>query len=169
MAWIPLKRPCPKFDRSVFRNPLLSIRHCKRVILSISQNYFPHYTDADYADDRALLSNAPVQAETLLHSLEQAATSIGLHVNSHKKEYMCFNQTGDISTLNGSSLKLADKFTYLGSSVSSTETDIDTRLTKTWTAMDRLSIIWKSDLTDKMKRSFFPAAIVSILLYGCTT
>ena len=29
-------------------------------------------------------------------------------------------------------------------------------------------IIWKSDLTEKMKRSFFQAAIVLILLYGCT-
>ena len=67
------------------------------------------------------------------------------------------------------SLKLVDKFTYLGSSVSSTEKDIDTRLTKAWTAIDRLSIIWKSDLTDKRKRSFFQAAVVSILLYGCTT
>ena len=47
--------------------------------------------------------------------------------------------------------------------------NIDTRLTKAWTAIDRLSIIWKSDLTDKMKRSFFQAAVVSILLYGCTT
>ena len=46
---------------------------------------------------------------------------------------------------------------------------IDPRLTKAWTAIDRLSIIWKSDLTDKMKRSFFQAAVVSILLYGCTT
>ena len=46
---------------------------------------------------------------------------------------------------------------------------IDTRLTKAWTAIDRLSIIWKSNLTDKMKRSFFKAAVVSILLYGCTT
>ena len=53
--------------------------------------------------------------------------------------------------------------------ISSTENDIDTRLTKAWTAIDRLSIIWKSDLTDKMKRSFFQAAVVSILLYGCTT
>ena len=43
------------------------------------------------------------------------------------------------------------------------------RLKKTWTAVDKLSIIWKSDLTDKMKRSFFQAAVVSILLYGCTT
>ena len=82
---------------------------------------------------------------------------------------MCYNQTGDITTLDGTPLKLVDKFTYLGSSVSSTEKDIDTRLTKVWTAIDRLSIIWKSDLTDKMKRSFFQAAVVSILLYGCTT
>ena len=79
------------------------------------------------------------------------------------------NWTGDISTLDGNPLKLVDKFTYLGSSVSSTEKDIDTRLTKAWTAINRLSIIWKSDLTDKMKRSFFQAAVVSILLYGCTT
>ena len=82
---------------------------------------------------------------------------------------MCYNQTGDISTLGGTSLKLVDKFTYLGSSVSSTEKDIDTWLTKPWTTIDRLSIIWKSDLTDKMKHSFFQAVVVSILLYGCTT
>ena len=44
-----------------------------------------------------------------------------------------------------------------------------TQLTKAWTAIDKLSVIWKSDLTDKMKRSFFQAAVVSILLYGCTT
>ena len=82
---------------------------------------------------------------------------------------MCFNKTGDISTLNSSSLKLIDKFTYQGSSVSPTEKDIKTWLTKAWTATDRLSVIWKSDLNDKIKRSFFKAAVVSILLYGCTT
>ena len=106
-------------------------------------------TDADYADDIASLANTPIQAETLLHILERAASGIGLHVNAHKTEYMCYNQTDDISTLDGTSLKLVDKFTYLGSSVSSTENDIDTRLTKAWTAIDRLSIIWKSDPTDK--------------------
>ena len=126
-------------------------------------------TDADYSDDIAILANTPNQAETLLHSLERAAAGIGLHVNAHKTEYMCYNQTGDITTLDGNTFKLVEKFTYLGSSLSSTEKDIDTRLTKAWTAIDRLSIIWKSDLTDKMKRSFFQAAVVSILLYGCTT
>ena len=126
-------------------------------------------TDANYADDIALLANTPNQAETLLHSLERAAAGIGLHVNAHKTEYICYNQTGDITTLDGASEKLVDEFIYLGSSVSSTENYIDTRLTKAWTAMKRLSIIWKSELTDKMKRSFFQAAVVSILLYGCTT
>ena len=70
-----------------------------------------------------LLVNTPTQAETQLHSLEQAAAGIGLHVNVDKTEYMCFNQRGSISTLNGSSLKLVNKFTYVGSSVSSTEKD----------------------------------------------
>ena len=126
-------------------------------------------TDADYADDIAILANTLNQAETLLHSLERAAACIGLHVNAHITESMCYNQTGDISRLGGTSPKLVDKFTYLGSSVSSTEKDIDTRLTKAWTAIDRLSIIWRSDLNDKMKRSLFQAVVVLILLYGCTT
>ena len=83
--------------------------------------------------------------------------------------YIYYNQTCGISSLDGTSLKLVDKFTYPGSSVSSTKKDINTWLTKAWTAIDKLSIIWKSDLTDKMKRSFFQAAVVSILLNGCTT
>ena len=112
-------------------------------------------TDADYADELALLANTPNQAETLLYSLERAAAGIGLHVNAHKTEYMCYNQMGNITTLDGASLKLVDKFTYLGSSVSSTENDINAWLTKAWMAINRLSIIWKSDLTDKMKHSFF--------------
>ena len=126
-------------------------------------------TDADYADDRALLANAPAQGKTLQHSLERAAAGIGLGDNARKTEYMRFNQTGDISTLNGSFLKLVDNFTNLGSNVSSAKTYIDMRLAKAWAGIDRLSVIWMSDLTDKMKRSFFLEAIVSILIYGCTT
>ena len=85
-------------------------------------------TDADYADDIVRLANTSAEAETLLHSLGRAAASIGLHINAHKTEYMCFNQRGDISTLKGGPLKLVDKFIYLGSNVSSTKKDINTRL-----------------------------------------
>ena len=116
---------------------------------------YPAQTITDADDDIALLANTPTQAETLLYSLERAATGISLHVNTDKTEYICLYQTGDISTQNGSSLKLVDKFTCLGSSVSSTETDINTWLAKAWTAIEKLSVICKSVLTDKRKRSFF--------------
>ena len=89
-------------------------------------------TDADYVNDLAILANTPDQAETLLHSLERVAVGIGLHVNAHKTEYMCSNQTGDIFTQVGTSLKLVDKFTYLGSSVSSTEKGYRSYGNQTW-------------------------------------
>ena len=47
--------------------------------------------------------------------------------------------------------------------------DISTRLAKAWTGIDRPSVTWKSDLADEIERSFFQAAVVSTLLYGCTT
>ena len=57
-------------------------------------------TDADYADDMAHLAKTPAQAETQLLSLERTPTGIGSHVNVNKTEFMCFNQRGDIYTLN---------------------------------------------------------------------
>ena len=81
---------------------------------------------------------------------------------------MYLNQRGDISTLKGGPLKLVDKFTYRESSVSSTKNDINMWLAKAWTANRRLSVIWKSDLTDIIKLSFFQAVVVLILIYGCT-
>ena len=64
----------------------------------------------------------------MLHSLEQTAGSIGIHVNAEKMEWMCFNQKGEISTLKGGSL--IDQSTYIGSSVSFTKNDINMRLVK---------------------------------------
>ena len=48
-------------------------------------------TDADNTDDIALLANTPTQSESLLHSLEQATGGIGLHENTDKIKYACFN------------------------------------------------------------------------------
>ena len=58
---------------------------------------------------------------------------------------------------------------YFGSSITSTEKDINTRLAKELIAIDWLSVTCKSDLTDKIKCSFFKAVVVLILLYGCTS
>ena len=71
-----------------------------------------YWSNKSIKKNTSILANAPNQAEKLLHSLEWAAAGIGLYVNAHKTEYMCYNQTGDISTLDGTPLKLVDKFTY---------------------------------------------------------
>ena len=55
---------------------------------------------------------------------------------------------------------------YLGSNISSIKSDIKMYLPKVRIAIDRLLIIWKSDLSDKIKYNFFQAVIVSILLYA---
>ena len=49
-------------------------------------------TDTDYAYDLALLTNTPAPAESLVHSLEQAAEDIGSFVDANKTEYMRFKQ-----------------------------------------------------------------------------
>ena len=48
--------------------------------------------DTSYIDDISLLANTSTQVKSQLHSLEQAAGDICLHVNADKTEYMCFNQ-----------------------------------------------------------------------------
>ena len=46
--------------------------------------------------------------------------------------------------------------------------DVIIRMAKAWTANDRLSIIWKSDPLNKIKRDLFLAVVVTVVLYGCT-
>ena len=48
-------------------------------------------------------------------------------------------------------LKLVDKFMYPGRSISSTERDFNIHRVKVWTVIAQLSIILKSDLSDKIK------------------
>ena len=109
----------------------------------------------DYADDLALLANTSTQAESLLHSLEHAAGA--LTPMSIETATCVLNEKRDISTLIGGFLELVDKFTYLGSSVSSTENEINVRLVKAWTAIDKISIIWKSDSSDEIKHNILPS------------
>ena len=45
-------------------------------------------TNTNYADDITLLAKAPAKVELLVRSLEHAAKSADLDVNSHKKELL---------------------------------------------------------------------------------
>ena len=78
---------------------------------------------------------------------------------------MNFNQDDTIFWLNSKPLKLVDHLTHQGSNIPSTESNVNIHIGK---AIEMLSIIWKSDLSDKIKREFFQAVAVTVLLYVCT-
>ena len=126
-------------------------------------------TDVDYADDLALLSDTIDEASRLLHHVEDAASKIGLYINAKKTEYVCYNQAGEIKSKSGNSIKAVNEFSYLGSNIHSTTKDIDIRKAKAWKALDSLRVVWKSSLSDKMKRDLFKAVVESVLVYGSNT
>ena len=76
-----------------------------------------HLTDADFADDIALISQSLADAQSLLRSLEEASNCVGLYLNETKTEYMnkCSLLTNDgIKTLQETLLKLVEDYKYLG-------------------------------------------------------
>ena len=126
-------------------------------------------TDVDYANYLAL-ENTSSQLESQLHSLEQAKRSIDLNENSDETEFLCSYQNAAISSLNGTLVYTSMYHCiYLGSNISSTETDINIRIGMSWTAIDRLTTIKKSDLPGKIKWEFFQVVTMSVILNGCTT
>ena len=80
--------------------------------------------DADYSDDLVLLANTPAQAEC-----------IGLYINSNKIVYMCLKRKG--VTIGGKPLKLVDQLSYLGCHISSIGSNVNIRIGKAWSYIDR--------------------------------
>ena len=118
-----------------------TLESCKEIynphtsILLIKENArIKRYTpDTDYADDQALQANTSAQAESRFHSLEQTAGSISINMNVNKTKYI---QKGAFSTQ-----KLVNQLIYLGSNISSIESEVYIRLAKAGTATYGLSII----------------------------
>ena len=110
-------------------------------------------TDAHYADDQALLTNTPAQAESQFHSSERVAEDIGLYLNENKIGFESVKQEGAISTSSGQTLKV-DQFTYPGSNISSTESDFSVCIEKAWTAVD-----YKEISSEKIIQDFFQAVV----------
>ena len=133
-----------------------------------SRNPANKLTDVDYADDLAITADTVLDAEKLLHLLEDAAKDVGLYVNASKTEHMNFNQEGTIKTKAGNSIKSIEYFIYLGGESNSTEKDFKIRIAKAWAALNKMNSVWKSNLSDKLKREFFRATVEKVLLYGAT-
>ena len=73
-------------------------------------------------------------------------------------------------TLDGTKLKEADKFTYLGSAVAMNEEcliEIKCRLRKAASVTTKLGTMWKNkSISQKTKLKLYRSNVLSVLLYG---
>ena len=123
-------------------------------------------TDADFADDLAPLSDKLRNAEKLLKILETEAASAGLYMNTTKIKFIAVNTKGTIAAQNGCDLEQVNDFNYLGSKIISSENDIQMRIGSAWSALYKLTPIWKSNLDVSIKTEFFRATVKSVLTYS---
>ena len=92
-----------------------------------SRNPANKLTDIDFGDDLAITSDTFLDAEKLLHLLEDAA----------KVEHINFNQEGTIKTKTGKSIEAVENFIYLGSESNSTEKELKICIAKAWAALNK--------------------------------
>ena len=123
-------------------------------------------TDADFADDLALLSDKIGNADKLLKILETAAASVGLQMNTTKTKFIAVNTEGTITAQNDCDLEQVNDFNYLVSKIISSENDIQVRIGSAWSTLNKLIPIWKSNLDASIKREFFRATVESVLTYS---
>ena len=57
-------------------------------------------------------------------------------------------------------------FNYLGSKIISSEKDIQVRIGSAWSALNKLTPVWKLNLDVSIKTEFFIATVESVLTYG---
>jgi hypothetical protein len=130
-----------------------------------------------FADDVVLVTNSTEEAQKLLRTIEKYAQQVGLYLNAKKTEIMICSGNMDrhkdtttpVYALDGTLIKVVDDFKYLGSWINNSMKDVNVRIGQAWTAATKMRNIWTSFLTEELKRKFFQATIVSILLYGCET
>lgn len=103
-------------------------------------------TDADYADDLALFTSNIEETRKLVHSLEKASDDDGLYVNAKKTEFMPFQLERSMKTLKAETVKEVYSFVYLGCEIANTESDVNNRIGKAWTVLNKIKPIWETQL-----------------------
>ena len=128
-----------------------------------------------YADDAALVAHSEVHLQNLCERFATACNDFSMTINLKKTVVMSLGTSSPPRILiNGSPLNVADKFSYLGSVVNSSnnlDDEINQRIGKASTNFGRLSSrVWKNHhLAIKLKVKVYAACILSVLLYSNET
>ena len=97
-------------------------------------------SDTDFADDIALIADTVKEVETLMQEVERVAASVGLKMNEGKTKFITQNieNPDSIKSLSNSTIEYVEDFTYLGSRITDSESDIRVRKGRAWGACHTL-------------------------------
>ena len=132
-------------------------------------------TDIEYADDIALLGTDPSKMQLLLSNLGDVSAQFGLHFAPSKCKVLLQDWSGLQPSLmvSGEPLAVVDKFTYLGSCISSNANVVDeitAQITKARQVFGKLQHLWRQrTISLRVKGRIYQAAVRSVLLYGSET
>ena len=126
-----------------------------------------------FANDLALLSSTKSGVQRALNSFADACNTARMKISTAKTEVLHLSRNPDqcLLQVNGATLKLVEKFKYLGVAFTSDgrqDEELDTRIGKASAVMRALhySVVMKRELSKKAKLSIFKAVFVPILTYG---
>ena len=135
-------------------------------------------SDADYADDLALVSDSPSKLTEALQILADEALKIGLSINWQKTKVMFVEPRNSprpppVLMVGDKPAEIVEEFTYLGSILSNDGSilkDLMHRIAKASAVVGRLSALWrKPSISRRTKMRIYNASVGSVLLYGAET
>ncbi|XP_068756587.1 uncharacterized protein [Montipora capricornis] len=125
-----------------------------------------------FADDAGIAAHSEAALQRLIDSFAAACTEFGLTISLKKTQVMGQDVSNDPSiSIGDHTLEVVDKFTYLGSTISSNlslDAELNTRIGKAATALARLTKrVWDNTmLSTNTKMRVYQACVLSTLLYG---
>ena len=140
----------------------------------IKWNLTQYLEDLDFADDLCLLSQNHQHLQSKTNKLVEEAAKTGLNVNIGKTEVMRLqNKNTTPITIEDRALKDVEKFTYLGSVITTTggtDEDINTKIGKARFSFNSLKPVFRSTaISLRNKLRIYNTNVKSVLLYGSET
>jgi hypothetical protein len=123
-----------------------------------------------YADDTTLLSAVFNLLQLSTQQLEEGCKKYGLKINGAKCKIITDEEIDEIK-LDGNNVEKVQEFTFLGSVVPGTSSDVKRRLALAYIAFGRLKKnIWSNKaIPMNLKIRLYYALIVPIAIYSCST
>ena len=125
-----------------------------------------------YADDAAFVASSEQELQEMVDRFATACKEFGLTISLKKTMVMAQGAPAPPNiTISGTPLAVVDQFSYLGSTMTDTNSldmELNTRIGRAATTFGRLqSRVWNNThLSEKLKVRVYEACILSVLLYG---